>query len=138
MRLEPSPVRENVFYSVLDYLSQPAIMIVAAPFLLRTLGTQQYGTWMLINSIAATASGLGGGFGDSATKYVSMYRGRNDRVGAARSLVAALAINCSLGLLAAAVVVALAPLLIGHVFPVDPSLQTVGIVALRISAFVLF
>ena len=41
------PVRQSVFYSVLDYVSQPAMMILAAPLLLKTLGVQQYGTWML-------------------------------------------------------------------------------------------
>ena len=75
----PEAIRQNVFYSVLDYVSQPAMMLIAAPLLLRELGAQQYGTWMLVNSIAATASGLGGGFGDGATRYVSMYRGCGDR-----------------------------------------------------------
>jgi O-antigen/teichoic acid export membrane protein len=134
---ERARIRENVLYSVLDYVSQPAMMILAAPFLLKALGTQQYGTWMLVNSIAATASGLGGGFGDGATRYISMHRGRDDRTSAIRSLIAVLAINCALGLLCAVVIVMSAPLLIGHVFRVDPALRPVGIIALRISAFVL-
>jgi hypothetical protein len=41
-------VRQNVFYSVFDYLSQPAMMISAAPILLGILDVQQYGTWMLV------------------------------------------------------------------------------------------
>jgi O-antigen/teichoic acid export membrane protein len=73
---KPGLIRQNVFYSLLDYVSQPAMMILAAPVLLKTLGMQQYGAWMLVNSIAATVGGLGGGFGDGATKFISMYRGR--------------------------------------------------------------
>lgn len=134
---EPAPVRENVFYSVLDYISQPVMMILAAPILLKALGVQQYGTWMLVNSITATVSGLGGGLGDGATKYISMHRGRNDRTGAIRSLIAVLAINCALGLLCAVAIVMSAPLLVGHVFRVDPAFRAVGIIALRISALVL-
>ncbi len=133
----PGLIRENVLYSVLDYVSQPAMMILAAPVLLKALGAQQYGTWMLVNSIAATASGLGGGFGDGATRYISMHRGRNDRTSAIRSLIAVLTINCALGLLCAVAIVVSAPLLIGHVFRVDPALRPAGIVALRISALVL-
>jgi O-antigen/teichoic acid export membrane protein len=129
--------RQNVFYSVLDYVSQPAILLLAAPLLLRMLGAQQYGTWMLVNSIAATASGLGGGFGDGATKYVSMYRGRGDRDGAARSLTAALLVNSALGVATALIMMACAPWLIGHVFAVQPSLQHAGVVAVRISAALL-
>jgi O-antigen/teichoic acid export membrane protein len=134
---EPRLVRQNVLYSVFDYLSQPAMMVLAAPVLLRTLGAPQYGAWMLVNSIAATASGLGGGFGDGATKFIAMYRGRCDREGVARSLVASLAINCALGLLLAIGLAAAAPWLIGNVFQVEPPLRHAGITAVRISAFVL-
>ena len=112
-------------------------MLIAAPVLLRALGVQEYGTWMLVNSIAATASGLGGGFGDGATRYVSMYRGYGDNDGAFRSMMAVLTVNCGFGLLSAVVVVACAPWLIGHVFTIEPSLEHTGIVALRISAAIL-
>lgn len=137
MSRAPGPVRQNVLYSVFDYVSQPAMMILAAPVLLKALGVQQYGNWMLINSIAATASGLGGGFGDGATKFISMYRGRGDQKGVMRSLVAALAINVTLGCLFALAVAASAPILIDRVFHVDQSLRSQGVVALRVSAFVL-
>jgi O-antigen/teichoic acid export membrane protein len=132
-----APVRQNAFYSVLDYVSQPAMMILAAPVLLKALGVQQYGTWMLVNSIAAAAAGLGGGFGDGATKYVSMYRGSADRHGAVRSLLAVLVVNCAFGVLSALVLVAFAPWLIGHVFPVEANLRETGVAALRISAVLL-
>ncbi len=137
MKPVAGPVRQNVFYSLLEYISQPVMMLLAAPILLRSLGAQQYGTWMLINSIAATAAGLGGGFGDGATKYISMYRGLDDREGAVRSLVAVLLVDCTLGLVSAAFMFALAPLLIGRLFPVEASLRQPAIVAMRISAFVL-
>ncbi|HSY13517.1 MAG TPA: oligosaccharide flippase family protein [Verrucomicrobiae bacterium] len=137
MTMPSTSIRQNVFYSVLDYVSQPAIMLIAAPLLLRTLGVQQYGTWMLVNSIAATASGLGGGFGDGATKYVSMYRSSGDHNGAARSVAAVLAVNCAFGLLSAVIMIACAPWLIGHVFAVGPNLRHAGIVALRVSAALL-
>jgi O-antigen/teichoic acid export membrane protein len=137
MKQAPAPVRQNVLYSIFDYVSQPATMILAAPVLLKTLGVQQYCTWMLINSIAATASGLGGGFGDGATKFVSMYRGRNDQNGVTRSLVAALAINVALGCVFALAILVSAPLLIDHVFHVEQALRHQGITALRISAVVL-
>jgi O-antigen/teichoic acid export membrane protein len=92
---------------------------------------------MLINSIAATAAGLGGGFGDGATKYVAMYRGLDDRAGAVRSLAAVLLVDCTLGLLSAAFMFILAPVLIGRFFPVEASLRHPAIIAMRLSAFVL-
>lgn len=130
-------VRQNACYSVLDYIAQPALMLVAAPLLLRELGIQQYGTWMLVNAIAATASGLGGGFSDGATKYVSMYRGRGDHKGAARSVSAVLIVNCMFGAVAAFAMIVSAPWLIAHTFHVPENLQHVGIVSVRISAALL-
>src|SRR5690348_14654286 len=109
-------IRDNVLYSVLDYASQPVLMLAATPYLLRELGAQQYGLWMLVNSIAATAGGLGGGFGDGATKYVAMYRGRGDRAAVIRSLAAVLAVHSGFGAIAALAMVCLAPMLVGHVF----------------------
>src|SRR4051812_16528531 len=130
-------LRDNVLYSVVDYASQPLLMLVATPFLLRHLGVQQYGVWMLVNSITATASGLGGGFGDGATKYVATYRGRGDNAGAIRSLAAVLIVHSAFGLISALAMICLAPWLIGHVFAVQPALREVGTAAVRISAALL-
>lgn len=130
-------IRQNVCYSVLEYAVQPALMLIAAPLLLRRLGVQQYGTWMLVNAVTATASGLGGGFGDGATKYVSMYRGRGDDQGAARSVSAVLIVNCFFGAVAALVMAAAAPWLIVHTFHLQGEFQHVGIECVRISAALL-
>ena len=132
------PIRENIAYSVLDYASQPALMLVATPLLLHHLGAQQYGVWMLVNSITATASGLGGGFGDGATKFVATHRGVGDRAGALQALAAVLAVNSACGLISALAMICLAPWLIGHLFAVHPPLRQIGVLAVQISAALLF
>jgi O-antigen/teichoic acid export membrane protein len=113
------------------------MMIFAAPLLLRTLGVETYGTWMLANSIAATVTGLGSGFGDAATKYISANRGSGNDPAAARSLMAALTINCALGSLLAILLLTTAPYLIAHVFRVASTLRAQAILAVRLSALVL-
>lgn len=50
---DPATVRQNILYAVMDYLSQPAMTIVDAPVLRKTLGVRDYGAWMLVNSITA-------------------------------------------------------------------------------------
>jgi O-antigen/teichoic acid export membrane protein len=131
-------VRQNIFYSLVDYVSQPGLMVLAAPTLLRHLGLEQYGVWMLVNSITATAYGLGGGFSEAATRYVSHYRGLGDGRGVARSMAAALLINCGLGLVLVLILLIAAPALIDHVFKVAPAFRYTVIVAVRISAAVLW
>jgi O-antigen/teichoic acid export membrane protein len=134
---ERGAVRQNVVYSLLDFAAPPLLMIVAAPVLLKALGAQQYGVWMLVNSVAATAGGLGGGVGDAATRFISMYHGRGDHEGVVRSLLASLAINGTLGLLLAISTIVVAPFLFGHVFRVGQVFQHDAIVATRIGAVIL-
>jgi O-antigen/teichoic acid export membrane protein len=137
MSIRPGSVRQNVVYSLLEFGSLPVLMLATAPALLRALGQQQYGTWMLVNSIAATAGGLGGGFGDAATRFVALYRGRGDGYGVNRSLLAVLLVNCVLGSVAAAAVIIGAPLLLNRVFDVGPALRAEALVSIRIAGLIL-
>jgi len=131
-------VQRNITFSLVDYLSQPALMILAAPVLLRRLGIEQYGAWMYVNTIIALTYGLGAGFADAATRYVSLYRGRGDRKGVARSLAAALVINCLLGFLLVVVLEISAPALIDHSLKVQQLSRNQLIVAVRIGGVVLW
>jgi O-antigen/teichoic acid export membrane protein len=131
------PIRRNVIYSLAEYASQPVMMIVAAPILLRMLGAETYGLWMLANSITATVTGLGSGFGDAATKCVSANRGSGDEQAAARSLMAALTVNCALALLLAILMLTAAPYLIAHLFRVALTLRAEAGLAVRLSAVLL-
>jgi O-antigen/teichoic acid export membrane protein len=137
VQLTSEPTRNNVIYSVAEYISQPLMMFAAAPVLLHALGTSNYGVWMLANSVAATVSGLGGGFGDAATRYISHYEGRSDSEGAVRALAAAFIVNFSLGLLLATAMAASAPVVIEHVFRISSNLRGQAIAAVRVSAVLL-
>ena len=137
MTARPGPVRQNVLYSLAEFGSLPLLMLATAPMLLRSLGQQQYGTWMLVNSVAATAGGLGGGFGDAATRYIALHRGRGDRLGVNRSLFAVLLINCVLGTIASATVITLAPFLVDEVFKIGPALRGEAVSAIRIAGLIL-
>src|ERR1035438_6753012 len=41
----------NSSYSLADYLLLPVLWIVATPIFLRRLGVDQYGIWMLVNTV---------------------------------------------------------------------------------------
>ncbi len=69
---------KNALYSVLDTLFLPLVMILITPLLIKYLGMEQYGMWMLINSLIVAMSILNIGGVDTAIKYISYYRGNND------------------------------------------------------------
>src|SRR5260370_12568210 len=60
----------NAFYGVADYVALPLGMLIVAPFLLRHLGTAQYGVWILASATVSSGGIVSGGFGDAPIKYV--------------------------------------------------------------------
>jgi O-antigen/teichoic acid export membrane protein len=81
------------------------------PFLLRQLGVDAYGLWILITSVVAYGSLLDFGVANAVTKYVAQYHAEG-RIEQARSLVAtALWLYLGLGLLAIVLGALLAPVL---------------------------
>src|SRR5260370_18374976 len=74
----------NAIYGVADYLALPIGMLLTAPFLLRHLGTAQYGVWILASAAVSSGGIVSGSFGDAAIKYVGECRGRKDWLGVTR------------------------------------------------------
>ena len=73
-RLLKNQTIKNAYFSVIDAVFLPFAMLAATPLFLKQLGAEQYGIWMLINSIIASMAILNIGGADVVTKYVSAYR----------------------------------------------------------------
>ena len=72
---------KNSYYSVIDALTIPVLMLLATPIFIDHLGIESYGIWMLVNSIVASLSIVNIGGIDTIIKYVSFYRGKNNKAG---------------------------------------------------------
>jgi O-antigen/teichoic acid export membrane protein len=72
---------KNSYYSVIEALTIPVLMLLAAPIFIDRLGIESYGIWMLVNSIVASLSIVNIGGIDTIIKYVSFYRGKNNKTG---------------------------------------------------------
>jgi O-antigen/teichoic acid export membrane protein len=127
----------NALYSIAEYIAQPLAMILAARFLINTLGVQQYGLWMLVSAIVGSIGILSTGFGDATVKYVSKYRGQKNSEGVERTIRATLTINAALGSLLGTVVWMLAPFLTYRVFKIEPGFRNASVWAIQISAIIL-
>jgi O-antigen/teichoic acid export membrane protein len=127
----------NALYSIAEYLAQPLSMLVAAPFLVHQLGLEQYGIWMLVSAILGSMGILSTGFGDATVKYVSAYRGQDNRAGVERTIRATLTINTFLGGLFGLIVWISAPYAVDHIFKIEPEFHAASIHAIRISAIIL-
>jgi O-antigen/teichoic acid export membrane protein len=124
----------NAIYGVADYLALPIGMLLAAPFLLKHLGTAQYGIWILASAAVSSGGILSGSFGDAVIKYVGECRGRNDWLGVVRIVRNMISINLALSGTLAAILWCLAPYITRHIVKADVGLQTICLQSLRIGS----
>ena len=68
----------NAAYGVLDYAAYPIAMVLSAPTLLKHLGVEQYGIWIVITAALNTGSIIASGFGDANIQYIASARNQGD------------------------------------------------------------
>jgi O-antigen/teichoic acid export membrane protein len=127
----------NGLYATAEYISLPLGLLVTAPYLLRHMGTAQFGIWVLASTAVNSGNIASSGFGDAAIKYVAMYRGRNDTSGVAKVIQGMLSINLALGGFFAAALWSLAPYASGHIAHIDGALRVAAIHSFRIGSLLL-
>ena len=128
----------NATYGVIEYVTQPVLIVVSAPFLVSRLGFDQYGIWMLVNAFTGTMGIFHVGLGDATIKYISAYRGRKDSAGVQRILSGTMALSALFGCVAAVGLYFAAPLLVEHVFKIAPVHYVEATRAIQVGSLVLF
>lgn len=128
----------NATYGLLEYVTQPVLVVVSAPYLVSRMGFGQYGLWMLVNAFTGTAGIFHVGLGDATIKYISAYRGRNDSAGVRRILAGTLALSGLFGAVVALALYLSAPLLVQHVFKIAPANFVEAARAIEAGSLVLF
>lgn len=128
----------NATYGLIEYTTQPVLIVLSAPFLVSRLGFDRYGIWMLVNAFTGTVGIFHVGLGDATIKYISAYRGRNDLEGVRRILSGTLALSALFGCLAAVALYFSAPLLVEYVFKIAPAHYTEATQAIEVGSLILF
>ena len=68
---------KNSIWNIAEVVLYPLGLLVATPLFINRLGVDQYGIWMLANSIIASIGVLNVGLGDATIKYISKYKALN-------------------------------------------------------------
>src|SRR3954469_12927835 len=74
MSLSKEQLIKNSVWTFLEFTLYPVLMIVATPFFIGKLGIEQYGLWMLVNTITLGINVLNIGVGDSNIRLISKHR----------------------------------------------------------------
>lgn len=85
-------------FRVIQTIVSIVIGLLMMPFLISTLGNDQYGLWIVIGSIVGTYYLLDLGFNQAVTRYVSQFIHQNDPTSANKIINTAIVIYSLLGL----------------------------------------
>jgi O-antigen/teichoic acid export membrane protein len=97
----PPRFRRNVASVYATFVVSAAVLLVMTPVLIRGLGKDDFGLWVVLTSIAPYATLLDLGLGSATTKYVAEYHGRDLEL-TSRTISTSFA---TLGVIAVAIVV---------------------------------
>jgi O-antigen/teichoic acid export membrane protein len=78
MGLSGRQLIRNSVWTFLEITLYPLLMIVATPVFIAKLGIDQYGLWMLINTIALGINFFNVGVGDTNIRLISRHRAENN------------------------------------------------------------
>lgn len=115
IRFRPHLARAS--WSVAEQAVSPLLMIVLTPFLLKQLGADQFGLWMLVMAVVAMGQLTSLGAGTATIKHVSADLENGERQNAVTTIRAALTIALLGGGGVALVVFAAAPAIAQIFFP---------------------
>lgn len=135
-----APVRrdaKSAFYNVLDYISQPFLLLVATPVVVRHLGLEMYGIWAVVNGLAGGLAIFGLGIGDATIKHVAACRGRSDYPGAARVFEATLSLSVTTAVIGGGIVFLAANVIARYAFHMGAGERALAAAAVRAGAVLL-
>jgi O-antigen/teichoic acid export membrane protein len=72
-RLTKSQGFKNSLWTFLSSIAYPILLLISTPFFIHKLGAEQFGIWVLINTMLQIISSLNLGLGDSIIKFISQY-----------------------------------------------------------------
>ena len=65
-------------YATLDVVFAPILLVVATPIFISQVGIEQYGLWILINSILASLSIFNFGINETIIKFISEAKSKSN------------------------------------------------------------
>jgi len=124
----------NAVFNTADYLIWAVLWFIMTPIFISRLGTDQYGIWILVNTLLGFSGVMSFGLSDATVKYVSKYRALRDNAGITRVVRSTLTVYGVLGIIMGIIIFLSAPALIYHVFNVKPEDITLAIISFKICA----
>jgi O-antigen/teichoic acid export membrane protein len=112
MNVSRKPIVYNSFFSLVDKAYTAISNVVLIPFIVRFLGLDTYGNWVILNAVAAYFQLANLGINFSYEKFIAQFHATGDERSLKRFIVTAFYASVALG----AVILLLSQQSIGYVF----------------------
>lgn len=129
----PKSLSSNAVWNITPVVLLTVINFLLTPFIIRSIGTDDYGLYMILVSIGGMMGIMNFGLGEATMRYVAYYYGRNDLDGINRVLGSTLSVYSISSIGICLIIALLAPTLIG-IFSISADKCELGIQLLRITA----
>jgi len=126
-------IKQNSFYGLIGFAIPALILLIAYPILVKHLGTEVFGIYVLATSISGAIAFLDFGFSTATLKFVAEYMGKKDPKSVANVIITSLLFYGGLGSLGAIIIWMLSPWLSG-LFSIDEKLSIDAMWAFRLSS----
>ena len=127
-------LRRNTAYGVLGFVLPSLVVFLAYPVVLRAVGAEAFGVFLLASGLAGSIAFLELGFTTAIVRFLAEDLARDDRESAGSIVSTALAFYAALGVPAFAAVWFLAPVL-ARLARVTPGNEAQAVTVFRIAAF---
>lgn len=125
---------KNASWGSVEYVIVAILQLIAIPVIVKGIGVQMYGVWVISNTFLGLSGILSLGMGQTTLKYVSKYRALQNMDYVSRIICATLTVYLFISFISAVVLFFASRPLIQHVFTVTPENMQVAVDVLRITS----
>lgn len=135
--LAPRLARNSLYYAIKSVVALASLLLVT-PYMLRVLGTELFGVWVLAAVVISYAQLSDFGIGESVVKYAAEYHARRDTLALNRLVNTVVVAYLLLALLLGGLLLMILPFVARHILLIPGPLLNEAVLVFRLSVGIFF
>lgn len=133
--IAPRLARNSSYYAIKSFVALAAMLLVT-PYVIKTVGTAQYGVWALAGVMTSYAQLSDFGITESLVKFAAEYHASRDVASLNRLINTSLVIMLMLAVVVGGTIILVLPFIINNVLHIPPMLQSESLIVFRLSVII--
>lgn len=133
--IAPRLARNSAYYAIKSFVALAAMLLIT-PYILKTIGKQQYGIWALAGVITSYAQLSDFGITESLVKFAAEYHAKRDSVSLNRLVNSAMVVLLFFAALVGCILTMTLPFIIKDILNIPASFQAETLLIFRVAVFI--